>query len=440
MYRKAMESLLRWKDRPGRQPLILEGARQVGKTWLMKKFGRAAYQRTLYLNFDMDARIREIFDRNISPAHIIGELELLFGGKIDPPTTLIIFDEIQECNRALVSLKYFCEDAPAYHVIAAGSMLGVAIHKGNSFPVGKVETLRLYPLSFAEFLDAIGEKRYAQALEIGDWQAFRVLGDDLIDALKCYYFTGGMPQAVMAFVQDRDMDRVRLIQNEIIGNFEKDFSKHINAPSIPKVGLIWHTIPSQLAHEKKQFIYKHMKEGARASQYEDALYWLERVGLVYRVSRVSTPSLPLAGFAEDAFKLYLLDVGLLSAMSGLSAQNLAGSEFPEEELFTRYKGALTEQFVLQELKTLERETQIFYWANDRKKGEAEVDFIIQYDGRIIPIEAKASLNLKAKSLKAYMDYYQPERAIRTSLSPYSQNRNLYDIPLYLIGQLPGIAP
>jgi predicted AAA+ superfamily ATPase len=436
MYRKAMESLIRWKNRPDRQPLILEGARQVGKTWLMKEFGRTTYQRTLYINFDMDARVRELFDRNIDPAHIIGELELLFGGKIDPQTTLIVFDEIQECNRALVSLKYFCEDAPGYHIIAAGSMLGVAIHRGNSFPVGKVETLELYPLSFAEFLEAIGEKRYAMALTAGDWQAFRVLADDLTKALKYYYFTGGMPQAVLAFAEDRDLDKVRRIQNEITGNFEKDFSKHINAPSIPKVALIWNTVPSQLAREKKQFIYKHMKEGARASQYEDALYWLERVGLVYRVSRVSTPSLPLAGFAEDTFKLYLLDVGLLSAMSGLTAENLTE---PGEELFNRYKGALTEQFVLQEIKTLGQGAQIFYWANDRKKGEAEVDFIIQYEGEIIPIEAKAALNLKAKSLKTYMDYYKPKWAIRTSLSPYGQNRNLYDIPLYLIAQMPGIT-
>jgi predicted AAA+ superfamily ATPase len=400
----------------------------------MKEFGRAEYRRTVYINFDVEERARELFGRNISPAHLIGELELLAGRKIDPQTTLIIFDEIQECNRALVSLKYFCEDAPEYQIIAAGSMLGVAIHKDNSFPVGKVETLKMHPLSFAEFLEAAGEKRYATALESGNPNTFRILADDLIKALKYYYFTGGMPQAVLAFTKG-NMDEVRRIQKEIIGNFENDFSKHINTPSIPKVGMIWNSIPSQLAQEKKQFIYKHMTEGARASQFEDALYWLERVGLVYRVNRVSVPSLPLAGFAESAFKLYLFDVGLLSAMAGLTVQNLAD---PKNELFNRYKGALTEQFVLQELKSLEREVPIFYWANDRKKGEAEVDFIIQHEGEIIPIEAKATINLKAKSLKVYMDYYNPKWAIRTSLSPYGQNGNLYEIPLYLIGQLPEI--
>ncbi|GHU61984.1 ATPase [Spirochaetia bacterium] len=437
MKRNAIEALIRWKNKQGRMPLIIEGARQTGKTWLMKEFGRTVYRQTLYINFDMNDRVKELFQRDINPKHIIGELELIAGYTIDPADTLIIFDEIQECNRALVSLKYFCEESPEYHIIAAGSMLGVAIHKDNSFPVGKVETLHLYPLSFAEFLDAVGETRYQMALEQGDFHRFYVLEDDLIRLLKRYYFVGGMPAAVLAYSEGQDLKEVRRIQTDIIGNYEKDFSKHINAPNIPKLGMIWNSIPAQLAREKKQFIYHDMKPGARASAFEDALYWLEKVGLVYRVNRISLPSLPLAGYQDGAFKLYMADVGLLSAKTGLTIQNLAD---PDPEVFNRFRGALTEQYVIQELKAAEssmgalESPQVFYWANDRKKGIAEVDFVIQYNGEIIPIEAKAAVNLKAKSLKTYMDYYRPPAAIRTSLSRYGRNESLYDIPLYLIGQ------
>jgi predicted AAA+ superfamily ATPase len=395
----------------------------------MKEFGRSEYRQTVYINFDANSAVKEIFRGNINPRSVIGELELFAGRRIVPEETLIIFDEIQECNRALVSLKYFCEEAPEYHIVSAGSMLGVAIHKDNSFPVGKVETLRLFPLSFAEFLDAAGENRYAQALEKGDWNAFYVLEEDLVRGLKRYYFTGGMPRPVLAYIQGQEQEEVRRIQENIIRDFEKDFSKHINAPSIPKVGTIWDSIPVQLAKEKKQFIYRDMKEGARASQYEDALYWLEQVGLVYRVNRVSSPSLPLAGYADRAFKLYMVDVGLLSAKAGLTAQNLAQ---PNPEVFSHFRGALTEQYVLQEIKA-NSGAGTFYWANDSKKGTAELDFLVQHEGEIIPIEVKAALNLKAKSLKAYMDYYSPRAAIRTSLSRYGRNGNRYDIPLYLIG-------
>jgi predicted AAA+ superfamily ATPase len=440
MQRKAMQQLIRWKNSLHRQPLLLEGARQTGKTWLMKEFGRTCYQNTVYLNFDENKKAGMIFQDNIDPGHIIPELELMAGFKIIPQETLIIFDEVQECNRALVSLKYFCEDAPEYHLIAAGSLLGVAIHKGDSFPVGKVNILHIYPLNLAEFLDALGEARYQMALEHGDYSAFRILESDLIRRLRDYYFTGGMPLAVRAFAERRDFDEVRSIQRDILVSFERDFSKHINVPSIPKVGLLWDSIPQQLAREKKQFVYKHIKEGSRAAQYEDALYWLERVGLVYRVNRVTVPSLPLSGFGDTAFKLYMLDVGLLSAKTGLTLHNLTESR---PGIFNHFHGALTEQYVMQELKAMDAGPntgpEIFYWANERKKGLAEVDFLLQYQGSIIPLEAKAAVNLKAKSLKAYMDYYKPETAIRTSLSGYGRNKNLVDIPLYLIGQFPKIA-
>ncbi|MDR3274936.1 MAG: ATP-binding protein [Endomicrobium sp.] len=435
MQRNAMNNLTLWKSKTDKMPLIIEGARQVGKTWLMQEFGRTQYQNTVYLNFEINIKARELFRNNIDPKYIISELELMTGSKINPEKTLIIFDEIQECNRALVSLKYFCEQAPNYDIISAGSLLGIAMHSSNSFPVGKVETLHLYPLTFSEFLDAIGESRYKIGLEKGDYSAFNIIENELITKLKLYYFIGGMPKAVLSYVQKHDLNEVRTIQENIIGNYEKDFSKHIKASSIPKVGMIWNNIPLQLAKEKKQWIYRNMREGARASQYEDALYWLEKVGLIYKISKLENIGLPLAGYQQDAFKLYMVDVGLLSAKTGLTIQNLADSN---PEIFNHFKGALTEQYVLQELKALETKPQIFYWGNDRKKGIAEVDFVIQNEGNIIPIEAKASTNLRAKSLKVYTEYYKPKITIRTSLARYGQYEILYDVPLYLIGQLSNI--
>jgi predicted AAA+ superfamily ATPase len=306
---------------------------------------------------------------------------------------------------------------------------------GGSFPVGKVTIITLYPLNFAEFLDALGETRYPMALERGDYGAFHLLEDDLVRRLKEYYFIGGMPLVARSFAEKRDFDEARSIQRDILVSFERDFSKHIAAPSIPKLGLIWDSIPRQLAREKKQFIYRDMKEGARASQYEEALYWLEKAGLVYRISRVTVPSLPLAAYEDTGFKLYMLDVGLLSARTGLAMRNLSERE---PEVFGRFYGALTEQYVLQELKAMDSPPEIFYWENDRKKGLAEVDFLLQHDGEIIPVEAKASVNLKAKSLKVYMDYYKPKAAIRASLARHGRRENLFDIPLYLIGRFPAL--
>jgi predicted AAA+ superfamily ATPase len=435
MQRTIMRGLIRWKTSPRRQPLILQGARQVGKTWLLKEFARTQYEKAVYVNFDENEKAKAIFQNRLDPGHVIPELEILSGSRIESEKTLIIFDEIQECGRALSSLKYFCEEGPEYHVAAAGSLLGVALHRDSSFPVGKVNIINMYPLSFAEFLDALGETRYQLALERGDYGAFRVLEDDLIRRLKEYYYVGGMPLAVSAFAERRDADEIRSMQRDILVSFERDFSKHINAPSIPKVGLVWDSIPRQLARVKKQFIYRDMKAGARASQFEDALYWLERAGLAYRVNRATVPSLPLAGFEGSAFKLYMVDVGLLGAKTGLSLQNFAERD---PEIFDRYYGALTEQFVLQELKTIDPPPQLYYWENDRKKGLAELDFLAQHRGEIFPIEVKASLNLKAKSLKVYMDYYKPKTAVRFSLSPFRRGEKLLDIPLYLAGQFCGI--
>lgn len=424
-----MRDLLGWKDSPNRMPLIIEGARQVGKTWLMKEFGATYYKNTVYFNFDDNRKLHKLFDQDLDINRLISELELMSGKQIISHETLMIFDEIQECNRALVSLKYFCENAPEYHIISAGSLLGVAIHGENSFPVGKVNTIQLYPMTFAEFLDAVGETRYQKIIENKAYNSAYAIADDLVNQLKYYYFIGGMPKAVQTFVTQRNLEEVRKIQKNILADYERDFSKHIDAPSIPKIGLIWNSIPSQMAKENKQFIYKEMKPGARVSQFEAAFYWLSKVGLIYMVNRIETPNLPLAAYKQEAFKVYMLDVGLLSAKSGLMIQNLTN---PNHEVFNHFKGALTEQYVLQELKAATNEN-VFYWMNDRKKGVAEVDFLLQYNGNIIPIEAKASINLKAKSLKTYIDYYKPSVALRTSLARLSRNENLYDIPLYLLG-------
>jgi predicted AAA+ superfamily ATPase len=427
-----MRELIGWKNSKGRMPLVLEGARQTGKTWLLKEFGRTQYKNAVYVNFDQDQSVHTCFEGDLDPERIVRELEYRAGSKIQPGETLIIFDEIQECNRALVSLKYFCENAPQYHVASAGSLLGVAIHHGNSFPVGKVNTVHLYPLNFGEFLDALGENRHKHIITEKAFDSLYVLETDLIRRLKEYYFVGGMPKAVASFAEDSRLDIVREIQLDILTNYERDFSKHITPFSIPQLGMIWNSIPVHLGKEKKQFIYKELKQGARRGQFEEALYWLETIGLVYRLYKVETPRLPLMAYRQEPFKLFMLDVGLLSAQAGLTGQNLAQSD---PEVFDQFRGALTEQFVLQELQCLNPKPAVFYWENNPKKGSAEVDFVIQYEGNIIPVEAKSSINLKAKSLKTYMDYYQPKIAVRTSLARYSRNKSLFDIPLYAIGWL-----
>jgi predicted AAA+ superfamily ATPase len=401
----------------------------------MQEFGRISYKKVVYINFDIDSEAHSFFENNLRPENIIRSLEYKVGFKITPEDTLIIFDEIQESNRALRSLKYFCEDAPQYHVISAGSLLGVAIHHGDSFPVGKIDRLELFPMNFYEFLNALGENRYEMIVDDRKYEKISVIESELTARLKQYYFVGGMPEAVREFSDTGDYEKVRNIQRTILKSYESDFSKHIDIPSIPRVGMIWNSLPKQLSKENKQFIYRDMKEGARASQFETALYWLEHVGLADKVNRVETPSLPLSAYGKEAFKLYMIDVGLLSARTGLTLQNLAE---PNPKIFNQFKGALREQFVLQELKSLSLDMCIYYWANDKRKGTAEVDFLVQYDGEIIPIEVKAERNLQAKSLLAYIKYYNPSVAIRTSLGQYGKHDSIWDIPLYLIGQFPNI--
>lgn len=424
MYRTAMELLQNWKARSRHKPLIIRGARQVGKTWLMKEFGSIAYGASVYINFDNNERMKALFAGSLEVERLITGLELYAGHKIDPDSTLLIFDEVQEVPRALTSLKYFNENAPQYQIVCAGSLLGVALHQGTSFPVGKVEFLDLYPLSFFEFLTAMGKERYVELLQKGDFEMAVAFRQDYTDLLKHYYYIGGMPEAVQAFVDNRDFNEVREIQRHILETYEQDFSKHAPNDAVPRIRMLWNSIPSQLAKENKKFIYGLIKEGARAKEYELAMLWLTDCGLVHKVHRAAAPSLPLKAYEDlKAFKLFLADVGLLSCMAGLRQDVLLDGN----DLFREFKGALTEQYVLQQLKTITG-LNIYYWTADR--GTAEVDFLIDNGVEVIPMEVKAEVNLQAKSLKVYRDRFQPKLSIRTSMADYKKEDWLLNLPLW----------
>lgn len=434
MYRMAMENLLAWKQSRRRKPLIIEGARQVGKTWLMKEFGRQAYGDTVYINFDSNARMAELFASDLDTKRLVLGLELYAGRKIDPENALLIFDEVQEVPRALAALKYFCEDAPQYHIVCAGSLLGIALHRGTSFPVGKVDFLKLYPLSFQEFLMAIGKKQFSELLDQQDFSMITSFRETYADALKQYYFVGGMPEAVESFAENQDFNEVRQIQKRILTAYEQDFSKHAPNEVVPRLRMLWNSIPAQLAKENKKFIYGLVREGARAKDYETALLWLSDCGLVHRVSRVNAPGIPLRAYADmKAFKLFVLDVGLLGCMTGLHQRTLLDGN----ALFVEFKGALTEQYVCQQLKTL-ADLELCYYTNDR--GSCEVDFVVDTGGRVMPLEVKAETNLRAKSLKTYREKFSPELAIRTSMADYRKEDGLVNLPLYAIGQIGSLSP
>ena len=429
MYRIAIEKLLKWKQSKRRKPLIIEGARQVGKTWLMKEFGRQAYEDTVYINFDSNSRMAELFASDLDTERLIMGLELYAGRKIDPEKSLLIFDEVQEVPRALTALKYFYENAPQYNIVCAGSLLGIALHQGTSFPVGKVDFLKLYPLSFNEFLRAIGEERFAELLDKRDFQMITSFRQTYIDALKQYYFVGGMPEAVQSFAENKDFNEVREIQRRILAAYEQDFSKHVPNEIVPRLRMLWNSIPSQLAKENKKFIYGLVREGARAKEYETAIMWLCDCGLVHKVSRVNTAGIPLRAYEDlKAFKLFLVDVGLLGCMAGLRQRTLLDGN----ALFVEFKGALTEQYVCQQLKTIEN-LDVYYYTNDR--GSCEVDFVVDTGERIVPVEVKAEINLKAKSLKTYREKFSPEVAVRTSMADYKKEDWLVNLPLYAIDQI-----
>lgn len=426
MYRIAIEKLKRWKESKNRKPLIIEGARQVGKTWLMKEFGKLYYSDTVYINFDSNSTMKELFDSDLNVERIILGLELYTGKKIDFNNTLLIFDEIQEVPKALSSLKYFCENAPEYHIVCAGSLLGIALHQGTSFPAGKVDFLKLYPLSFKEFLIATGNERFADLLDKQDYQMITSFKQKYIDALKTYYFVGGMPEVVQNFVLNKDYNEVRSIQKRIFLAYEQDFSKHAPNEIVPKIRMLWNNIPSQLVKENKKFIYGLVREGARAKDYETAIMWLSDCGLVHKVSRINAPNNPLKVYEDlKSFKLFVVDIGLLSCMVGLHQQVL----LEKNDLFVEFKGALTEQYVCQQLKTIE-DLGIYYYTNDR--GSCEIEFIIDTGKQIIPVEVKAEINLKAKSLKTYQEKFTPKLSIRTAMTDFKKEETLINLPLYSI--------
>ena len=429
MYRDKMNELKKWKDSPTRKPLIIRGARQVGKTWLMKEFGKQYYKKCAYINFDDNSRMDKLFEDDFDLDKIIQGLKIESNVNIEPENTLIILDEIQETPKALKALKYFYENANQYHIVSAGSLLGVAIHEGTSFPVGKVDFLDLAPLSFFEFLEALGEENLLQLLKENDFDMIGVFNSKLKEFLKLYYYVGGMPEAVNSYAQNKDLKEVRKIQKMLLEAYEQDFSKHAPSNIVPRIRQLWNNIPTQLAKENKKFIYGLVREGARAREYEIALSWLIDCGLVYQINRVTTSKVPLSAYQDfNAFKLYLLDVGLLSAMSGIDAKTLLEGN----DVFEEFKGSLTEQYVLCQLKEC-TDLDVFYWSSDT--GTSELDFITQIGKDNVPIEVKASENPQAKSLKSFVQKYETKFNVRTSMSDYRNDDWITNIPLYCIANI-----
>lgn len=425
MKRNAIKELYEWKENNGRKPLVILGARQVGKTWLMKEFGKEAYKKCAYVNFEDNDDLRGLFEHDFDIQRIIANLQWTTGVTIDEDT-LIILDEIQEAPRGITALKYFQEKAPQYHVIAAGSLLGIAMHKNDSFPVGKVDFMHLYPLSFYEFLNAIGEKKMVDLLQAKDWTMLTMVRAKFEERLRQYYFVGGMPAAVLAFVNDGDLNKVRTIQKSIIEAYERDFSKHAPAIEVPRIRMVWHSIPSQLSKENRKFIYGMIKEGARAKDFELAIEWLKDAGLIYKVNRCKKAQLPLAAYEDfSAFKMFLSDIGLMGAMSNIPVQSLLNGNM----LFSDFKGALTEQFVLQQMKT-NQSLSIYYWSADNSRGE--IDFLVQQEEKVIPIEVKAEENLQAKSLRMFVERNPGLKGCRFSMSPYREQDWLVNYPLYSV--------
>jgi len=421
--RKAMQRLIAWKDAKKRLPLVIRGARQVGKTWLMQTFGREQFPCVAYVNFDNNARMRTLFEGDFDIPRLLAGLQLETGVKITPET-LLVFDEAQEAPRALASLKYFRENAPEYAILASGSMLGIALHEGTSFPVGKVDFLDLRPLDFDEVLDALGAAELAELLRRPkpDWTLVNAFGGRFADRLRQYFFLGGMPEVVATFAESGDYREAQAVQRRILEAYEQDFSKHAPHAVVPRIRMLWQGVPAQLARENRRFVYGALRHGARAKDFELAMQWLLDCGLLHRVDCVSKPALPLSAYHSSAFKLFMADVGLLACASGLDAATLLDGS----RLFTEFKGALTEQFVAQEL--VASGLTPHYWSNP--DGNSEVDFVVQTKGKVIPIEVKATENLRAKSLKTYYEKYNPDRCVRTSLSDYREESWLVNVPLY----------
>ncbi|TCP93257.1 hypothetical protein EDC44_12212 [Cricetibacter osteomyelitidis] len=427
MQRNILQQLTEWKAKANRKPLIIQGARQVGKTWAMKAFGEMAFTKIAYINFDNNSRMQTLFSGDFGIQRLLLGLSIEAGVEIEAENTLLIFDEIQEVPQALSALKYFYENAPHFYIVAAGSLLGVALRQGTSFPVGKVDFLSLYPMDFTEFLQAMGEQALLNLLQSQDWALIAAMKSKYIERLRQYYFVGGMPEAVKTFRDTQNLQEVRTVQRNLLLAYEQDFSKHIDDPRlVMRVRALWNALPGQLAKENKKFVLAELQKGARFKDYKLALQWLKDSGLVYPVYRIKKPNLLLTSYQENIFKLYCLDVGLLASKSHLDPIVL----LEQNRLFTEFKGALTEQYVLQQMQA-NQPNPIFYWATER--GTAEVDFVLQYQQDIVPIEVKAEENLKAKSLRSYYDQYQPKQAIRTSMADFRQEEWLTNVPLYGVG-------
>lgn len=425
MERSIYSSLKKWKDSPTRKPLILQGARQVGKTYILKEFGAREYSEVVYINCDDNNDMQNMFvDYDVD--RIIRSLSAISGVSIKPSTTLLILDEIQEVERGLASLKYFCEKAPEYHVAVAGSLLGITLHEGTSFPVGKVDMLYMYPMDFEEFLLAMGKEQLVELLRNNSWAALTPLRGMLTELLRQYYFVGGMPEAVKTYVERGDIWEVRSIHSKIIDAYRNDMSKHVPKQQMQRINMVWNSIPSQLARDNKKFIYGALRKGARANDFEIAIQWLVDSGLVHKVHRISKPVVPLK-FYEDmaSFKLFLLDCGLLGALSETPPEQILIGD----NVFEEYKGAFTENYVLQQLKSLPR-TFVYYYSNDN--STLEIDFVVQHEAHVIPIEVKAEENLRAKSLRQFVTDNSGLHGVRFSMSDYREQDWLTNVPLWAV--------
>lgn len=425
MERSIYSSLKKWKDSPTRKPLILQGARQVGKTYILKEFGAREYSEVVYINCDDNNDMQNMFvDYDVD--RIIRSMSAISGVSIKPSTTLLILDEIQEVERGLASLKYFCEKAPEYHVAVAGSLLGITLHEGTSFPVGKVDMLYMYPMDFEEFLLAMGKEQLVELLRSNSWAALTPLRGMLTELLRQYYFVGGMPEAVKAYVERGDIWEVRSIHSKIIDAYRNDMSKHVPKQQVQRINMVWNSIPSQLARDNKKFIYGALRKGARANDFEIAIQWLVDSGLVHKVHRISKPVVPLK-FYEDmaSFKLFLLDCGLLGALSETPPEQILIGD----NVFEEYKGAFTENYVLQQLKSLPR-TFVYYYSNDN--STLEIDFVVQHEAHVIPIEVKAEENLRAKSLRQFVTDNPGLHGVRFSMSDYREQDWLTNVPLWAV--------
>lgn len=423
MYRNILEQLKAWKNKEHRKPLVLSGARQVGKTYILKRFGEQEFSNVAYINCDDNEMAKDMFTQDYNIQRIVLAIGAITRQSIEAGKTLIILDEIQETKRGLSALKYFCENAPQYHVAVAGSLLGIAMHKGESFPVGKVDILNIYPMTYDEFLLAKGQRQMADILRSKDWDTIRLLRTEYIKCLREYYFVGGMPEAVQGFIETNDANKVREIQDNILYTYRKDMSKHVPTSEANRINMVWQSMPSQLVKENKKFIYGVAKPGGRAKDFEVAIQWLIDAGLVYKSERVTTPKMPLKFYADiSSFKLFLLDCGLLGAMSETPPEIMLVANNGMGEA----KGAFTENYMMSQL-VAAYNTSVFYFSNEAK---LEIDFLIQHGSNIVPIEAKAEENLRSKSLSTFVAAHQGMHGLRFSMSDYREQGWMTNIPLY----------